>query len=195
MTLPLAKEPVFMLPVSIRDRLSELSGAELKVWVAYRSHANIEGIAWPGRPLLCEETGLSNDTISAARAGLKRKRWLVPVHEGRNSMSSAGKFGSPRFRPVIPSDLRRDDNFSSRSIQSQEKDVLPSRSPDVSPSRGDSVHRDAENPSLSSSSEALPKELVPREGETAAPCGASATAVASHFDPYRDDEGDEELPY
>ncbi|MGH9634649.1 MAG: hypothetical protein ACRD72_07435 [Candidatus Angelobacter sp.] len=96
------EQPYFMLPVSIRDRLSELSGAELKVWLCYSSHANTDGVAWPGRELLRKETGLSFDTLSAARASLARKRWLLPVEGGRNSRPKTGKFGSPRLTPAIP---------------------------------------------------------------------------------------------
>src|SRR5262249_43285274 len=96
------EQPTFMLPVSIRDRLGELSGAELKVWLCYAAHANADGIAWPGRELLRRETGLSFDTLSAARASLGRKQWLLRVEGGRNSRPGTGKFGSPRFNPTIP---------------------------------------------------------------------------------------------
>jgi len=45
------------LPLRTRERLHELTGAELKVFIAYLTHANMEGIAWPARELLCRETG------------------------------------------------------------------------------------------------------------------------------------------
>lgn len=196
-----------MLPVSIRHRLWELSGAELKVWLCYRSHANMDGIAWPGRTLLCKETGLSNDTVSAARSSLSRKRWLVPSHDGRNSRPNTGKFGSPRLRPVIPvdqvinvTDENRDGEIPSRRepVPETDRDGLTANHRDgnmpLSRHGENNVYRDGKTQSLSSSSEALPKELFPLEGgSTSAPNGALASALASP--PVYEEDDDDSLPY
>jgi hypothetical protein len=172
-----------MLPVGIRDSLSTLSGAELKVWICYMSHANKDGIAWPGRDLLCDETGLSPETVSSARSGLKRKLWLIPVHDGRNSFAGNGKFGSPRFKPVVPDGLNRDGN-----LPSHENGIIPSRENGILSSRTESTNRGGKTPSLSSSNEAYPKELIPQEGGVAiAPDCAQASA-------YLEDD-DDEIPF
>ena len=189
-----------MLPVSIRDRLSELSGAELKVWLCYRSHANAEGIAWPGRELLGKETGLSNDTISAARAGLGRKRWLVPAQVARNSRPSTGKFGSPRFMPVIPSTVTdidrvgispsRNERATDLERDGENKDYRDREKPfyrDVE----NRAYRDGEMPSLSSSNEVVPKELFPGEGEEAALRASPADAGPAPWDEVEDSDEDE----
>jgi hypothetical protein len=190
-------EPNFMLPVSIRDRLSELSGAELKVWLCYRSHANTLGDAWPGRDLLCTETGLSHDTISAARMSLVRKQWLMPVESGRNSIRSTGKFGSPRFTPVIPDsyELSRDDKTSARvkPVTEYQRDGEKQVDRDGQmPSYRDGekqVDRDGKTPSLSITNEVFPKELFPKEGEEPA-LRASATASVAAPLTYEDDPDD-----
>jgi hypothetical protein len=194
-------EPNFMLPVSIRDRLSELSGAELKVWLCYRSHANATGVAWPGRELLHEETGLSYDTISSARAGLGRKRWLMPVESGRNSIRSTGKFGSPRFMPVIPDsyELSRDEKTSARvkPVTEYQRDGENQVDRDGEmPSYRDGenqVDRDGKTPSLSITNEVFPKELFPKEGEELALRASATTSVASLS--YEYEEGDEDIPF
>lgn len=88
-------------PIKLRDRLHEFSGAQLKVWLAYLTHANKEfdGLAWPGLDLLRKETGLSDDYISKVRWELVKNGWLV----SKGIIRKNGKFsGAPAFLPVIP---------------------------------------------------------------------------------------------
>jgi hypothetical protein len=193
-------EPNFMLPVSIRDRLSELSGAELKVWLCYRSHANATGVAWPGRELLHEETGLSHDTISSARAGLGRKRWLIPAQADRNSRPNSGKFGSPRFSPVIPeAKAVTDGNRDGKAPSRVEPETEYQRDGESQVDRDgkmpfyrdgeNQVDRDGKTPSLSITNEVFPKELFPKEGAELA-LRASATASVAAPLTYEDDPND-----
>jgi hypothetical protein len=88
------------LPVRIRNRLHELSGAEIKIWIAYLTHANTDNIAWPSLETLQKETGLSEDWISQSRSTLTEKGWFVRC----GSEKKSGRFGSPRYQPVIPSE-------------------------------------------------------------------------------------------
>ena len=101
-------EPFAKLPVTLRDRLLELTGAELKVWLAYTLHANKQGYAWPNRETLHRETGLSEDWISTARQGLVKKGWLervgrkYEVDYPEHYSPRVARFTAPWFRPVIP---------------------------------------------------------------------------------------------
>lgn len=66
------------LPYAIRYRISEFTGAEFKVWMAHLSHAhNKDKRSFAGVELLMNETGLSENGIKNAHAGLVRKRWIT----------------------------------------------------------------------------------------------------------------------
>jgi hypothetical protein len=93
--------PAFVkLPVSVRGRLRELSGAELKVWLVYLTRADESGIAWPGRKSISDCTGLYDDSISAARRRLVEKGWLR--REGFHRKADGTLLGSLRFRVMVP---------------------------------------------------------------------------------------------
>lgn len=93
-----SKECFKKLPVEFRNRLSELDGYELKVWLCYLLHGNVESVAWPSRETIHLETGLSPDWISKARTKLKKNQWLVEEVTHRKS----GRFGAPRLIAVVP---------------------------------------------------------------------------------------------
>lgn len=90
-----------LLPFDFRERLFELSGAELHIWLAYFLHSNPEDIAWPGRELLQEETWRNQDVITQVRARLVTKGWLIRV--GNKQPRKAGnRFDAPMYKVVIP---------------------------------------------------------------------------------------------
>jgi hypothetical protein len=65
------------LPYAIRARLSEFTGAELKLLLCLLSHANRKEMrVWAGMKLMLRETGLSKFGLDAAIAGLKKKGWI-----------------------------------------------------------------------------------------------------------------------
>ena len=65
------------LPYAIRYRVAEFTGAELKVWMCFLSHANRQGKrAFVGMKRLLDETGLSEHGLDNAIAGLKKKGWI-----------------------------------------------------------------------------------------------------------------------
>ena len=90
------------LPVTFRDRLHELTGAQLKVWISYLTHSNEEhgGLAWPGLKALARETGLYDDYISQVRGELIENGWLISKGVIRKSDGTFS--GAPAFVPVIP---------------------------------------------------------------------------------------------
>jgi hypothetical protein len=87
--------PLF-IPARFRDEwLKELSGSELLVFLAYVSRANKEGLAWPSIECLCRDTGLSKNTVKAAKKSLVRRGLLGKV---RQEMGKLGMFGKAIVR-------------------------------------------------------------------------------------------------
>lgn len=82
--------------IRARDLLRDLTDAELRVWFYYRSRANMDGLAWPSVKLTCSETGLYDDTVSAAKTSLIAKRWLLPQGPWKPRSSKQ------KFRVVVP---------------------------------------------------------------------------------------------
>lgn len=69
-----------VLSYDIRYRLSELTGAEFKVWMAHLSHANVSHKrSFPRIETLAQETGLSEHGVKIAHQGLVRKGWLKRI--------------------------------------------------------------------------------------------------------------------
>ncbi len=90
-----------LLPFDFRDRLFELTGAELSVWLAYFLHSNLEDIAWPGRVKLQEETWRNEDVITQVRARLVARGWLIPVGN-KQPRKPGNRFAAPAYKVVIP---------------------------------------------------------------------------------------------
>lgn len=88
------REPFVMIPVSLRERLHELSPIELPVWLYYRLRAGKNGIAFASAETLQQDLGMCRDTVCKARASLVRKGWLVFREQ------SFG--GVQKFQVVIP---------------------------------------------------------------------------------------------
>jgi hypothetical protein len=165
------------LPCAFRDRLCELDGYTLKVWLAYLLHGNDEGVAWPSRSTLRRETGLSEDWISKARTALKKKGWLVLEGGGRDDK---GRLDAPRLRAIIP--------------EATHADVMSSRCETVAvKERHDEDHADhadvnhVDRAEVTSAISRTTKEVDTKEGE-------SATVVAAArdfaFETYRNKFGE-----
>ena len=85
--------PFKMIPVSLRDRLHELTGSELKVWMAVVLHSDANREAFPSNKVLMEETGLTHTTLAKAKQGLRSKKWFTSAQRYREngSLSSMGE--------------------------------------------------------------------------------------------------------
>ncbi|MCB1770819.1 MAG: helix-turn-helix domain-containing protein [Candidatus Competibacteraceae bacterium] len=71
------------------DRLNDLPGSAIRVYIALANHANLQGYCWPGRARLAALTRLHLDQVSRAlkqleEAGLIKRlgnsRYLLPLH-------------------------------------------------------------------------------------------------------------------
>jgi Helix-turn-helix domain len=76
------------------EELRELKGPALSVLLAYRSHANAQGVAWPSLGALAKTTGYGINAIKAARRKLISSGYLIPVEQ----MREGGKFGRKFFK-------------------------------------------------------------------------------------------------
>lgn len=96
-----------LLPFQFRERLYELTGAELSIWLAYFLHSDPEGIAWPSRDLLQEETWRNEDVITQVRARLVARGWLIRTGN-KQPRKRGNRFAAPAYKVVIPprSDVR-----------------------------------------------------------------------------------------
>ncbi len=85
--------PFKMIPASLRDRLHELTGSELKVWLAVVLHSDANREAFPSNGVLMEETGLTHTTLAKAKQGLRSKKWFTSAQRYREngSLSSMGE--------------------------------------------------------------------------------------------------------
>jgi len=90
-----------MIPFTLRDRLFELKGVLLSVWLAYWLHSDATGLAWPSLWRLERETGYSLDWVCLARKELVERGWLRPC--GEQPRGYGARFAAKRFRAVIPS--------------------------------------------------------------------------------------------
>ena len=85
------------IPAWVREILSDLKGAPLSVLVAYWSHANKEGVAWPTNRFLARTTGYSETTVKAAKKHLRKLGLLSATKQIR----AGGKFGRKEFSTEV----------------------------------------------------------------------------------------------
>ncbi len=157
-----------LVPFSLRDRLHELRGGELHLWLAYWLHSNPDGLAFPGRKLLLKETWLNADVVTRLRRQLVQKGWLVPAVRQRKTN---GQFSSSVFIVQIPPP--RSDKVSERPKRSHHG-KFPPRSDKVPTHRSDKVseHRSDKVSELSTTSKNYIEVL-----QKNAPSGARSPTV------------------
>jgi len=157
-----------LVPFSLRDRLHELRGGELHLWLAYWLHSNPDGLAFPGRKLLLKETWLNADVVTRLRRQLVQKGWLVPAVRQRKTN---GQFSSSVFIVQIPPP--RSDKVSERPKRSHHG-KFPRRSDKVPTHRSDTVseHRSDKVSELSTTSKNYIEVL-----QKNAPSGARSPTV------------------
>jgi len=84
------------VPVGLRDRLHELTGAEAKVLLCHILHSNKTDESYLSAETLSAETGLNRDTVYGAHSSLQRKGWLLKTGEHDNK----GRWKVPVFKLV-----------------------------------------------------------------------------------------------
>ena len=85
------------IPAWVREILPDLKGARLSVLVAYWSHANKEGMAWPSNRFLARTTGYSETTVKGAKKYLLAQGLLNATKQIR----TGGKFGRKAFSTEV----------------------------------------------------------------------------------------------
>ncbi len=94
-------QPWRKIPCALKERLHELQGARLHVWLCHFLYANIHGEAWPSLQKIHDNTGFSERSILPARRSLVKDGWLQRVSKGQPRNGT--RFASPHFRVLIPS--------------------------------------------------------------------------------------------
>jgi hypothetical protein len=69
----------------VRSILPNLKGVRLPVLIAYWSHANKEGLAWPSIKTLVRVTGYGELAVKRGRKALVDLALLVPVEQARDA--------------------------------------------------------------------------------------------------------------
>jgi hypothetical protein len=88
-----ARRP-FIPAVWRQGLIRDLKGAPLSVYLAYCSHADKQGLAWPSVGALIKTTGYGRNTTKDARSELVKMGLLIPLKQARKS----GKFCQKVFR-------------------------------------------------------------------------------------------------
>lgn len=86
--------PLF-IPAWVREILPELKGPALSILVAYASHADRKGVAYPSLNTLRRETGYGDVSVKKGRRQLVKRGLLVSQGQSRGSQ---GQWGRKVFR-------------------------------------------------------------------------------------------------
>jgi hypothetical protein len=87
------------IPHGFHKRLAELSGNQLKVWLAHRCMEGKEGESYPSLNRLVEYTGLNVHTVTDARKWLRANGWLTSRGQKHTTQ---GKFSVRVEHTAIP---------------------------------------------------------------------------------------------
>jgi hypothetical protein len=97
------------LPIDLRDHLSEVTGNEFKVWMAYYLRTgDYDLTSHPGNQTIEQETGICNDTVKTCKASLRAKGWLAYTgdfrrpRKGNPSHNGGGQFAVPVMAVRLP---------------------------------------------------------------------------------------------
>jgi len=88
-----------LVPFSLRERLHELTGNELKLWLCMFLHSDRNGEAYPSNKLLMKETGMSAPTFKAAKRGLRTKGWFT---NAKKRVRDDGSYSTVKEQVHIP---------------------------------------------------------------------------------------------
>src|SRR6266702_2783426 len=76
----------------------ELTSAELKVWLYHYLRSGKDDSSHPKLYTISKDTNLHQNTVKAARKGLRNKGWLV----SKRLRGAKGRFAVPEETAVIP---------------------------------------------------------------------------------------------
>jgi hypothetical protein len=87
------------IPHGFHTRLRELSGLQLKVWLAHRCMEGQKGVSYPSLAALAQYTGANERRIIPARKWLRDNGWLTTTKQMR---TRHGYFSVPTEHTTIP---------------------------------------------------------------------------------------------
>jgi hypothetical protein len=87
--------PIVFVSSAFREQhLAQLKGAPLSIYMAYKSYANKEGIAWPSLRTLARVTGYGINAVKSGKRVLIEMGLLTPIEQSRKG----GQFEHKKFR-------------------------------------------------------------------------------------------------
>lgn len=92
--------PFKMIPVSMRERLHEFTGSELKVFMCLYLHSGKDSTAYPTNELMMQETGLSHNTLQEAKQGLRKKGFSVALFQRKRNDGSLSSMTEKLLLPI-----------------------------------------------------------------------------------------------
>ena len=90
------------IPIDLRNHLGEITGNELKVWLAYFLHSDYELTSYPSNRAIEAETGVSLDTVKTCKASLRLKGWLRYTGDSKQPRRAGGEFKVPVMEASLP---------------------------------------------------------------------------------------------
>jgi hypothetical protein len=104
--------PFKMIPVSMRERLHEFTGAELKLFICLYLHSGKDNTAFPSNKTIMRETGLSRPGLKEAKKGLRKKGFSIAAFQRRRD---DGGLSSMTEKIIMP--VPRDENHTQLEIE------------------------------------------------------------------------------
>jgi hypothetical protein len=87
----------------MREHLAELSGNELKVWMAYYLRTgDFDLTSHPGNKTIGDETGICNDTVKTCKASLRANGWLRYTGDSKQPRRPGGTYDVPVMEVRLP---------------------------------------------------------------------------------------------
>jgi hypothetical protein len=87
------------IPHGFYERLRELKGVRLAVWLAHRSMESRDGTSFPSLETLAQCTGYAKTQVKTARQWLRKHGWLISSGQKH---TPKGRFSVPTERTAIP---------------------------------------------------------------------------------------------
>jgi len=129
------------VPSWVREILADVKGAPVSVWIAYLSHADKDGLAWPSNKSLARTTGYSETTVKKAKKCLIAHGLLCADGQSRDG----GKFGRKKFRAVTEG-KKLDHGTEGKFTEGKKMDVhqmdVDKVAQEGSPSKGSPIQRE-----------------------------------------------------
>lgn len=125
------RDPIVFISSAFREQLlAPLKGAPLSIYLAYKSYANNEGIAWPSLRSVARATGYGINAVKRGKLILMEMGLLTPLEQSREG----GQFGRKKFRVNAVAPIQAHGTVAPSTVAPST--VAPKQCQEGSPSKG-----------------------------------------------------------